>query len=222
LLLPLREGASWTYRLTQAEGSSEVIMTATLAADGAVLRFGMADSRLNCLDGTLMGLLPGWLGSGHVRLGDALTADNPRGSLLPEAGMLLPLGTPGQWQVELDPGGALTLPLPGGDVVTPILAGRLVVFDTVQGASEVAVPAGVFPTVQIQQDVLYELQLAASDDSPLMGVGNVSMFLYYAEGVGLIKVEFLGGMVSLSDGTAASLEPGIALELLSFNMNLTP
>src|SRR5437016_5706881 len=78
--LPLHDGAVWHYRLIAGDGSQqEIAMQSHITIDGVAVTFGSDTSVLNCVDGALIGLLPGMIGSGHPDLGGEIIGNNPVG-----------------------------------------------------------------------------------------------------------------------------------------------
>lgn len=216
LLWPLVDGASWTYRLTTPDGGEQAVELAASVGDvGATLTAGGEARQLICGEGALAGLPP--LPVAHPALGTGLTGTNPRGDLLPAPAVLLPLGQPAGWDMELDAGGVIALPGPEGSATLPVTGGRLVLIHETGELETVSTPAGDLLALPVQRDALFDLQVQAEDGSTRSVIVSASSRLYYAEGVGLVRVEYLGGMVSTEEG-AAPLDPGARLELAAYDL----
>lgn len=216
LLWPLRDGASWTYRLLAPDGSeTPVELVASVGEAGATLTSGGHTAALICGEGVLAGLPP--LPAAHPDLGSSLTGSNPTGALLPSPSVLLPLGQPTGWDLEVDAGGEMTIPGEAGATVLPVTGGKLVLIHETDELQHVEVPAGEFLALPVMRDVLFDARLQAADGSEQSAIVSASSRLHYAEGVGLVRIEYLGGIVSTADG-AAPLEPGMVLELVAYNL----
>lgn len=217
LLWPLADGSTWTYRYTAADGSShEVTLGSVIEPAGIVLSLEGSTNHLNCLDGGLSGLLPGFIGSGHPDLGGSVHGTNPRGMLLPPSADLLPLGETTSWDIELDAAGTINLPLTGTHAGYSITSGRIVLYHSTSPVIDVTVPAGTFTALPVRQDLIYEIMVEAPDGSQQVLI-NAGVELYYAEGVGLIRVEFEGGTISSPSGGWPLSADG-TLELLSYTL----
>jgi hypothetical protein len=214
LLWPLRAGAWWEYGQARLE---------VLGVDGetALLRWsepdGQVETRLDCADGALIGAPPGPLG--HPSLGLGVIASQPSGPLLAAPSQLLPLGAPATWDAEYTPGGVIALPL--GEESTPatISDGKLVLFHATLPLETVDVPAGSFETLPVEQSVFFELRGTLPDGTPVSALVDARSRLYFAEGVGLVRQEFLGGTLSTPSG-ASTLPDAPPLELSAFVLDL--
>jgi hypothetical protein len=217
LLWPLVDGASWDYHVTSMDGAqSEVRLESKNLGDGIDLTLGSDTSHLNCIDGAVIGVPPGILGSGYPTLGGAVSATNPRGSLLASEDTILSMGVP--WDLEADPTGSILLPIPEPTAL-PITGGRYVIFSTPGPQETVGVPAGTFVTLPIHRDIYYEITVQMPDLIEKKVLINVATQEYYAERVGLVKVMFEGGAISTEDGSiTANLDPGASLELEQFKL----
>jgi hypothetical protein len=214
LLWPLQDGAIWQYRLTDPTGSTELTLRADTQPGGMMLALADRTSSLNCVDGALVGLLPGLLGSGHPTLGGDVMGTNTRGSLLPPLADLLPLGTPTAWDMEIDLSGSIWLPLGGSLAPTPIMAGRQVLFHESGELSPLTVAAGSYLALPVQQDIFYEIEVLDTGGNPIPVLISTTTQLYYVEGLGLVKAVYQGGTIS-APSDAWPLEPGPVLELVS-------
>ncbi len=215
LLWPLVDGASWTYRLATPEGEQTVELTASVGDVGATLTADGESRQLICGEGALAGLPP--LPVAHPALGTGLTGSNPRGDLLPAPGTLLPLGQPAGWDIELDAGGTITLPGEEGSATLPVTGGRLVLIHETGELETVSTPVGDLLALPVNRDALFDLEVAAADGSTRSVIVSASLRLHYAEGVGLVRAEYRGGMVSSEDG-ALLLDPGSVLELTAYSV----
>lgn len=209
LLWPLDAGNQWTYRLTTPNASTEQALRAELAPSGAVVLASGLDARpMICGEDALAGLPP--LPVGHPALGAGVLGANPSGSLLPAPAVLLPLGQPASWDQQLDAGGTIQLP-PNGEAV-PIASGTVVMVHDTMPLETVEVPAGSFLALPVEQEVLFDLQVQRSGGVSEAVLISASARLYYAEGVGLVRADYLGGTVSAAEG-AWPLPGGTTLAL---------
>lgn len=216
LLWPLRDGATWTYRLLSPDGGETSIdLVARVGETGATLSSEGRTAALICGDGVLAGLPP--LPAAHPDLGRRLAGANPTGALLPAPSVLLPLGQPTGWDLEVDAGGELAIPGEAGATVLPVTGGQMVLIHETGELQHVAVPAGEFLALPVMRDVLLDARLQGADGSEQSAIVSASSRLHFAEGVGLVRVEYLGGIVSTAGG-ATPLEPGMVLELVAYNL----
>ena len=215
LLWPLVDGASWTYRLTTPEGEQTIELAASVGDVGATLTADGESRQMICGEGALAGLPP--LPVAHPALGTGLTGGNPRGDLLPAPGTLLPLGQPAGWDIELDAGGMITLPGEEGSTTLPVTGGRLVLIHETGELETISTPAGDLLALPVNRDALFDLEVTAADGSTRSVIVSASSRLHYAEGVGLVRAEYRGGMVSTEDG-AWPLDPGSVLELTAYSV----
>lgn len=210
LLWPLRDGAIWEYQLSGSDGSLQSLnLSAAIQSGSAHLTLGDASSTLNCLDGSLIGIPPSMLGSGHPSLsgGDAL---NPRGAFLPSQDVIS-MNTP--WDVEADASGSLLL----DSASLPIAGGKLVISSYPLDIEPITTQAGTWSARPVQQTVYYELFVQRADGTQVQVLINAQMQQYFVEGVGIVRVEYLGGSVSSQSGEFnRNLEGGLALELVSY------
>ncbi len=216
LLWPLVDGAAWTYNQIDPSGSRQVVLSAHAAPDGMILDLDGITSRLNCLDGALAGQLPGILGAGHPALGASLIGSAPRGSLLPDSALLLPLGAPAVWDQEMEAGGLITLPGLSPDPLT-VEGGRQVLFHTTAAPTTITVPAGAFTALPVRQDVLYEIRVRLPDGAPADVLINTALEIDLVEGIGPVAFRFMGGQVSTPSG-AWPLDPGASWDLVSYRI----
>jgi hypothetical protein len=215
LLWPLRDGATWTYRLTQPGGTSTIELVADVSEFGVTLRANGQERVLVCGEGTLAGLPP--LPPGHPALGDGITANNPSGDLLPAPAALLPLGQPATWDQELEVGGTIPVPVGAEAEAVPISAGKVAIVNETAELETIAVPAGEFLALPVRQDVFFDLEVAQPSGAAQNVIISLSAWAYYAEGVGPVLIQYDGGIASTQDGTWA-LEPGPTLELVGYNV----
>lgn len=215
LLWPLKDGASWAYRLTAPDGTTQdITLTASVDEFGASLTANGETRQLICGEGALAGLPP--LPIAHPSLGSAIAGSNPSGDLLPSPAMLLPLGQPAGWDMEVDASGFINLPNAEGTTTSlPIMSGKIVLIHEAGDLEAITTPAGEFLSLPVIRDALFDVQVQAVDSPTQSVIVSSSTQLYYSEGVGLVKAEYLGGMVS-RPGEAMPLEPGYVLELTSY------
>jgi hypothetical protein len=212
LLWPLRVGAWWEYGQARLE---------VIGADGetALLRWSepgvQVETRLDCADGALTGAPPGPLG--HPSLGLEVVASQPSGPLLAAPSQLLPLGAPATWDAEYTPGGVIALPLGGESTPVTISDGKLVLFHTTLPLETVDVPAGSFEALPVERSVFFELRGTLPDGTPISALVDARSRLYFAEGVGPVRQEFLGGTLSTPNG-AYTLPDASPLELTAFSI----
>jgi hypothetical protein len=211
LLWPLRAGAWWEYGQARLE---------VVGVDGetALLRWsepgGQVETRLDCADGALTGAPPGPLG--HPSLGLGVIASQPSGPLLAAPSQILPLGAPATWDAEYTPGGVIALPPEQPSPMT-ISDGKLVLFNTTLSLETVDAPAGSFEALPVEQSVFFELRGTLPDGTPISALVDARVRLYFAEGVGLVRQEFLGGTLSTPSG-AYTLPDAPPLELTAFSV----
>jgi hypothetical protein len=216
-LWPLQNGASWTYQLTDTAGApqSQLTLEAAVGEGRVILTMEGHSSALTCGDGSLNGLPP--LPVGHPDLGYYAGGENPQGPFLPEPGLLMPLGTPATWDMEIRPTGTIWLPQDGESQQVSILDGRLVIFNQSSSLEPVSVPAGSFPSLAVTQNVFFEIRVALPDGAEQSVLINTQVQVYYAEGIGLVKILYQGGTISMPE-SAWTLPTGPTLELASFAM----
>jgi hypothetical protein len=214
LLWPLRNGASWIYRYTDPSGAQEELtLQSTIAVDGVQLIIGTSTSHMNCIDGALAGLPPGWLGSGHPALGGGVTGINPAGAFLASEDAILSFE--GLWQLDIAPSGTILLPLPAATPVQ-VSSGKMFVYSVPLPSESVTVPAGNFVALPIEQDFLYEITVTLPDGSSRDVFINTKVRQYFVERVGLVRVDFAGGTISSEDGSISGvLDSGGTLELIA-------
>jgi hypothetical protein len=198
-LWPLQNGASWTYQLTDASGApqSQLTLTATVSDGRTKLIFDGHMSAITCSDGSLSGLPP--LPIGHPDLGYNAGGENLAGAYLPEPGLLMPLGTPATWDMEIRPIGSILLPQDGGTQPVSITGGRIVIFNQSSSLELVSVPAGSLSAVAVSQNIFFEIQVAFPDGAAQSVLINTQAQQYYAEGIGLVKSVYQGGTVSMPE-----------------------
>lgn len=213
LLWPLQSGGAWTYELTTPTGTETLLLSAQVNERGAFLTVNGETQAIICGEGALAGIPP--LPVAHPALGYGIDGSNPAGSLLPPPAVLLPLGRPAGWDQELAPSGVLSLPGEDGPQTVTILDGVLVMIHETNELATIATPAGDFLALPVDRDVLFDLVVQAQDGSQSSVIISASSRLYFAEGVGLVRVEYRGGMVSTPEA-AWTLEPGLTLELVSY------
>ena len=212
LLWPVLDGATWTYRLTEGDATSELTITAKVDQSGATLSSSDNISRMQCGNGILAGLPP--LPSGHPALGMNISGNNPSGEYLPSGATLLPLGQPAQWDMDIEAAGAIRILQIGGDTPLPINGGRVAIIQAAQPLETVTVPAGEYLALPVQQDVLMDLQVQTEGVSVESVIVSATMTTYFVEGVGPVLVEYSGGTVSTTSG-AWSLPGDSRLELIT-------
>ncbi|GAB4470334.1 MAG: hypothetical protein Kow00124_06440 [Anaerolineae bacterium] len=210
LLWPLRDSARWTYSLTDPSGTREVTLESRAADGGLTLLLNGASASLNCLEGAIAGLPPTPL-AGHPALGTGLIGVNPIGELLPDAGMLIPLGTPQTWDVEMDAAGMVLLP-DAGSTPLPVTGGKIVIVSSTSPLAPITTLAGSFNTLPITQQGFFDLAVTRPDGTADRALITTGTQLYFSEGVGLVKVAFTGGSIS-TPGGVYPLEAGLNLEL---------
>ncbi len=209
LLWPLRDGATWSYRLSTPSETMDLTLTASVNNDGATLTVDGQTAAMYCGAGALAGLPP--LPAGDPELGSGVTGVNPSGDYLPSPGTLLPLGQIAEWDQQLDAGGTILLPFAGSQPL-PITGGRLVLVNETSAQETITVPAGDFLVLPVRQDVFFDVQVTQPDGSQAGIIINASAHAYFAEGVGLIRINYEGGTISSQDG-AWMLNGGSTLEL---------
>ncbi len=215
LLWPLRDGASWVYRLAAGGEVRDIVLTTSVGPTGATLTADGQERALICGEDMLAGLPP--LPLGHPGLGPGITASNPIGEYLPAPARLLPLGQPANWDQEGAASGMIRLPIGSGDDWLPITGGKVVLIQSTLELESVSVPAGDFLALPVQQDVLLDVQVQLADGAMENVLISAAARQYYAEGVGLVLARYDGGTVSTSAG-AWPLEAGLSLELVSWSL----
>ncbi|MGF1507316.1 MAG: hypothetical protein GYB64_18375 [Chloroflexi bacterium] len=206
---PLRDGATWTYTISgRPDLTGEVTLsTRSVDAQTAQLLTGEYAAEVTCTGGAIVGLPPGLFGAGHPDLAADLQATSVNGQFLaaPESLIAAEAGT--TWDHELDPTGAIGLPINGQPESTPVRGGKMVVFDRLLGREQVATPAGTFDALAIQSEVFYQMQVPGTEV-----VISTTVVWYFAEVVGPVRLDFQGGTVSSPEG-AWPLDGGIQLLL---------
>ncbi len=209
LLWPLHDSAEWRYQLSTADGVTEIVLSSIAIEEGAFLYTGSgAEASILCQDNAIIGLPP--LPIGDPSFGSGITGSNPIGDYLTYESELLPLGQPVWWDVQLTAGGVIDLPQGLGGAIT---GGSIVLVHETEQLENVTVPAGSFLALAVKQDALFDLQLQLGDGSAARVLINTAARIHYAEGVGPVKVSYLGGMISTS-GTSIPVEGGSTLELI--------
>ena len=211
LLWPILDGAAWTYRFTGDNSSTDLTVTATVDEFGATLSGGGNVSRMLCGDGSLAGLPP--FPAAHPALGMNVSGNNPSGSFLPSGAVLLPLGQPAQWDMDVEAAGAIRIAQIAGDTALPINGGKIAVIQSAQPLETIVVPAGEYLALPVKQDVLMDLQVQTEGITVESIIVSATVTMYFVEGVGPVRVEYAGGTVSSPSG-AWSLPAGSTLELL--------
>lgn len=213
LLWPLRSGAEWVYRLSDGDQTEEVILISEVVDGQLTLRTDDQRRAVNCQDGALIGLPPGIVG--HPQLGGQISGVPLQGSYLPPAADLLPLGTPVIWDLELSAQGKIQLPL--ADEPLSISGGRLVLFNSVSGLETITVADRLANALIIQQDIFFEIRVVLPEGEELEVLISTSTQQYYAENLGPVKTNYLGGTIS-SVNNAWTLPPGAQMELVSVTL----
>jgi hypothetical protein len=215
LLWPLRDGATWTYQLTEPGGTTTIELMADVGEFGVTLRANGQERTLICGEGALAGLPP--LPPGHPALGDGITTSNPSGDLLPTPAILLPLGQPAMWDQELEVGGTIPIPMAEDAGAQPISTGKVAFVNETAELETITVPAGEFLALPTRQDVFYDVEVAPPSGEAQNVIISLSTRTYYAEGIGPVLIQYDGGIASTQEGTWA-LEPGPVLELVSYSI----
>jgi hypothetical protein len=215
LLWPLRDGATWTYQLTDPGGTTTIELMADVGEFGVTLRANGQERTLICGEGALAGLPP--LPPGHPALGGGITASNPSGDLLPSPAILLPLGQPAAWDQELEVGGTIPIPIDDNAGALPISTGKVAFINETAELETITVPAGAFLTLPTRQDVFFDVEVAQPSGAAQNVIISLSTWTYYAEGVGPVLIQYDGGIASTQEGTWA-LEPGPVLELVNYSI----
>jgi hypothetical protein len=213
LLWPLREGAAWTYTVSQGDQSRDAVLSSTLENGSLLLTFDGQTTLLNCMDGTISGLPPAPL-SGIPWLGSGIAGTNPVGEFLPDQGSLIPFGTDQSWDLEVDVTGTLSTPALAGGAVLQIISGKAVIVSSTRPLETVAVPAGTFTVVPVAQQIFYELTVSLDDGTQQAVLIAATGDLYFSESVGLVKAVYHGGTLS-TQSAAVPLEGEVTLELAS-------
>ncbi len=195
---PLTAGYSLTYRAVNGDRTDEYSMTVT-EADGssATLKFSFApddrsepatfNQQLTCSDGNLTP--DGYLDMSS-RFGDyrvRLDTDNVEGVLLPHS-----LDTGASWVTTYD----LTVTPEGGDypmVQFGQMKSRVSASSTVEGLEEVTVPAGDFEAYKVRVDTITTTEIPNLPGNVPPTETEVVSYQWYAEGVGLVKMENADG-----------------------------
>ncbi len=211
-LWPLYNGTVWTYNLSGVAHPKHLVFTATTTDTNIALVVNDQASLFNCTDGAIVDLPPGPVG--HPDLGDGIDGINSLGSYLPTPSQILPLGTPAAWDLELEPTGVIVLPFNGVLTSLPIVRGKLVLFHTTGGLTTVNVPAGDYTVLLVQQNIFFDIQVHTPNSTMQNVVISTVATLYYAAGLGLVRVDYQGGSVSTQEG-GWLLQDGARLELLS-------
>lgn len=218
LLWPLVDGASWRYQLSRPDGSAqEVLLSAVVSGDAATLALDMGagslENAITCAPDGFYGALSGLVG--HPDLGAGLVLANPDRPFLPSADHLLPLGTVTSWDAQYDATGTISLPLADGASQATVTGGDVVLYTTTEPLETVTVPAGTFHALPVAQSILFNLQVTTAEGVTGGVFGDAQTRLYWAEGVGMVRQEFEGGMLSSTlAGEAITLEAGVTLDLL--------
>lgn len=212
LLWPIVDGATWTYRMTTPQGSSDLTVAATVDEFGATLTSGTTTSLMLCGDGILAGLPP--LPIGHPNLGTNISGNNPSGEYLPTGAVILPLGQPAQWDMDIDTAGAVVISQIGGSTPLSINGGKIAIVQGTNPLETVTVLAGEFLALPVRQDVLMDLQVQTQGVSVESIIISATVTTYFAEGIGPVLAVYDGGTVSSASG-AWSLPGGSRLELVS-------
>jgi hypothetical protein len=215
LLWPLRDGATWTYQLTDPGGTTTIELVADVGEFGVTLRANGQERTLICGEGALAGLPP--LPPGHPGLGEGITTSNPSGDLLPTPAILLPLGQPATWDQELEVGGTIPIPIADDAGEQPISTGKVAFVNETAELETITVPAGEFLALPTRQDVFYDVEVTPPSGASQNVIISLSTRTYYAEGIGPILIQYDGGIASTQEGTWA-LEPGPVLELVSYSI----
>ena len=108
----------------------------------------------------------------------------------------------------------LPLEQPGPMTITD---GKLVLFHTALPLEVVDVSAGSFEALPIERSVFFEVRGTLPNGTPISALVDARSQLYFAEGVGLVRQEFLGGTVSTASG-ASALPDAPPLELSAFSI----
>jgi hypothetical protein len=187
-----------------------------VAPDGVNITLNEQSSHVNCIDGTIAGLPPGWLGSGHPSLGSEVSGTNPSGAFLDSEDAILSFE--GQWTLEISPAGNVLLPL-SANTPAKITGGTMYVYSIPIGPEPITVTAGSFVTLVVEQDFLYEISVTLPEGTQHQVFINTRMRQYFVERIGPVRVEFAGGTISSSDGSVSgTLEPGGSLELIAYSI----
>jgi hypothetical protein len=208
LLWPLHDDAEWRYQVSTAEGINEIVLSSIAIEEGAFLTADGHDASILCQDNAIIGLPP--LPLGDPTFGTGITGSNPIGDFLPLESTLLPFGIPASWDIQMNAGGTIDLPDGLGGTIS---GGSIVLVHQTEQLENVSVPAGTFLALAVGQDALFDLQIQGADDSVNRVLINTVTRIHYAEGVGPVKMSYLGGTISAT-GTAIPLEGGSTMELI--------
>jgi hypothetical protein len=180
---------------------------------------GPVENPITCAPDGLYGALGGLVG--HPDLGAGLALTRPDGPFLPSADRLLPLGSQTSWDARYLAGGTLLLPQEGGSVQASLTGGEVVFYGTAQPLESITTPAGTFDALPVEQSALFNLQVTTAGGVSGVVFGDARTRLYWAEGVGLVRQDFEGGMLSstLSNGPV-TLTSGVELELVEYHLPL--
>lgn len=220
LLWPVRDGAVWQYQFSYPDGSQQAAsLSATVNGDSLVLTLqqssDVVESQITCAPDGFYGALRGL--TGHPDLGVALDLTNPDRPFLPSPDRLLPLGTTTAWDAQYDAGGTIDLPFTSGTRRASVTGGDVVIYATAEALESVSVSAGTFNALPVAQSVLFNLQVTTDDGLSGAVFGDAQTRLYWAEGVGLVRQEFEGGMLSSTLQPEPIILPtGITLELVEY------
>lgn len=197
-LWPLKTGVRWTYLSTRGE---TVTMSVGEPAGGIDLLTELGTSRLNCLETTLAGLPPAPF-TGHPDLGTGVTWAAPTGEFLPAAGTVSPYGSPHTWSLELIPSGQVMLSAAGYPAPVPIAGGRIVVIATTATLQTLTTPAGTYNALPVSQQYFFDLTIIPPEGGEKQVLITLSATLFFAEGTGIVRMEYPGGTISMADQTA--------------------
>lgn len=223
LLWPMLDGASWRYDLSLPDGSSQPLtLSVTLAGDSVSL---LSDTGSGPVAHAITCAPDGFYGSpgplvGHPALGEGLTLSSPDAPFLPSADKLLPLGAQASWDARYVAGGVMLLPQEGLRVVqVSVTGGEVVVYASTQALESVTTAAGTFNALAVEQTTLFNVQVATGEGAAGVIFGDAPSRLYWVEGVGPVRLDFEGGMLSNTlSGETIPLPSGIRLDLVEFHL----
>jgi hypothetical protein len=215
LLWPLDEYAVWTYTLTSPQESTPITLTAIPTAEGADLELDGITVTVACADSAVVGLPPHL--AGHPDLGAGIAGSDAQGFFLPPLARLLPLGQPAAWDMQMAASGMIALPPGQGSPPLPIREGIVVLTSETGPMTSVTVPAGTFTALPIAQDIYYDLRVVWPDGTERRVLIDTSARLFFADGAGLVKIDYFGGTVSTSDETW-TLPGGYRMELTGWSL----
>jgi hypothetical protein len=197
LFWPFVDGREWVY----GNATDAVTLTSAVSSSHLDLTLGSDTRSLLCLDGEFAGLLPGFWGSGHPDLGSNIQASNPKGSSLPEPALMLVGQT---WEEQLDLTGEIQLSFIQSTPLT-IVEGRRVTLFSARKNEDLTIEGAVFEVLPVDGDLFYELTVLVNGQSQSVLI-SLSTLTYFVEGLGPIRFEMQGGMVTSTLGSQ-SLEP---------------